>query len=141
MQAYVLEADPIHENSVNYFSAALGFHRLGYEVERFRLSELPLLRVSAETPVFGGMQSILRLFPSYRSLPHYPVELAGFLGREIQVKRLGEVKQGEFLALMGPSGSGNMVAFHGIFLLGPRPGNGLRESLTPSEKLLKVSSC
>jgi hypothetical protein len=96
VQAYVLEADPIHENSVNYFSAALGFHRLGYQVERYRLSELPLLRVSAETPVFGGIQSILRLFPAYRSLPHYPVELAGFLGREIQVKRLAEVKQGEF---------------------------------------------
>lgn len=96
MQAFVLEADPIHENSINYFAAALGFHRLGYQVERYRLSELPLLGVSAATPVFGGMESITRLFPTYRSLPHYPAELTGFLGREIQVKRLEEVKHGQF---------------------------------------------
>jgi len=96
VEAYVIEADPIHENSINYFAAALGFYRLGYYVERYRLSELPLLKVSAETPVFGGLESIMQVFPTYKSLPHYPEELAGFLGRKIQVKRMSDVKPGEF---------------------------------------------
>jgi hypothetical protein len=96
MQAYVIDAEPIHENSINYFAATLGFYRIGYFVDRYKLSDLPRLDVSVDTPVFGGLESIMSVFPGYRSIPHYPEELKGFLGREIEVRPLAEVRPGEF---------------------------------------------
>lgn len=58
MTAYVIAAEPIYENAANYFSAELGFYRLGYAVERYKLSELEGKDVNEETPVFGGMESL-----------------------------------------------------------------------------------
>ena len=55
MTAYVVKAPPIHENSINYFSAELGFYRLGYVVERFDLQNIQDLKISGDTPVFGGV--------------------------------------------------------------------------------------
>lgn len=100
MLAYVIEAPPIHANAVNYFSAALGFYRLGYVVERFKLSELrekvAHAEVTSETPVFGGMESLQIALPNYAGLPHYPVELESFMHRQVRVCDISEVKEGEF---------------------------------------------
>ncbi|MEZ5324748.1 MAG: ATP-grasp domain-containing protein [Verrucomicrobiales bacterium] len=96
MTAYVVDADPIHENSVNYFSAALGFYRLGYFVERYELSALSSFSLSEETPVFGGIESIHTVLPDYTGLPYYPPELAEFMHRNVEKRLIGEVKLGEF---------------------------------------------
>lgn len=96
MQAYVIDAEPVHENSINYFSATLGFYRIGYYVDRYKLSELPGLNLSEDTPVFGGFESIMSVFPGYVSIPHYPEELRPFLKRRVEVKKLGEIPQGTF---------------------------------------------
>lgn len=96
MIAYVVQAQPIHENSINYFSAELGFYRLGYVVERFKLSELKEAVVSAETPVFGGMESLQIVLPHYVGLPYYPPELSGFMYRNADIREISTVKIGEF---------------------------------------------
>lgn len=96
MLAYVIEAPPIHENSINYFSAELGFYRLGYAVERFKLSQLKEADISDETPVFGGMESLRVVLPSYDGLPYYPPELSDFMYRRVEIREIHEVKQGEF---------------------------------------------
>jgi hypothetical protein len=129
MQAYVIEADPVHENSINYFAATLGFYRIGYFVDRYRLSELAALDLSEDTPVFGGMESIIQVFPNYESIGHYPHELRGFLHREIAVKPLGEVNEGDFFKplehehkLFNPMIMGDSVAA-GIVLNSLPPGH------------------
>lgn len=96
MTAYVIEAPPIHENSINYFSAELGFYRLGYVVERYKLSHLREKDISDETPVFGGMESLQLILPHYVGLPYYPTELSNFMYRDIDSRSIGEVKNGEF---------------------------------------------
>ena len=96
MTAYVVESPPVHENSVNYFYAALGFYRLGYHVERYKLSELQTKEVSDDTPVFGGMESIQTILPRYVGLPYYPPELAPFMFRSVELREISEIKDGEF---------------------------------------------
>ena len=104
MQAYIIEAPPVHANAVNYFSAALGFYRLGYFVERFKLSEFKRKvsekvisgKITNETPVFGGMESLQAVLPSYVGLPHYPEELKKYLYRQIRICDISDVQIGEF---------------------------------------------
>ena len=96
MEAFVIESPPIHENSVNYFSAELGFYRLGYYVERYKLNQIKELRITQETPVFGGIESIMSVFPSYVGLPYYPKTLDGFMSRTVENRAIEEVKAGEF---------------------------------------------
>lgn len=96
MTAYVIDAPPIHENSVNYFYAALGLYRLGYHVERYQLSELSSKEVTEETPVFGGMESILAILPNYVGLPYYPPEIERYMFREVELRDIRDVKDGEF---------------------------------------------
>ena len=69
MKAYVIEAPTIHKNSVNYFSAELGFYRLGYFVEKYQLTDLKNANVSRETPVFSRMESAQIVFLEYVGLP------------------------------------------------------------------------
>ena len=103
MQAYVLDAEEVQENAINYHAASLGFYRIGYYVDRFKLSQLKELRdVSEETPVFGGRTCIQHFFPGYISIPHYPASLRGFLHREIEVRPAGEVRDGEFFKPLEP---------------------------------------
>lgn len=100
MLAYVIQSPPIHANAINYFSAALGFYRLGYVVERFKLSELSKkvnsAEITNETPVFGGMESLQKVLPHYTGLPHYPTELKDFMYREVSVCDISDVKEGDF---------------------------------------------
>lgn len=96
MTAYIVAADPIHENSINYFSANLGFYRLGYHVERYALNELASLDIDESTPVFGGMESIEIVLPKYEGLEYYPSELDEFLYREIKEVCIEEVNDGDF---------------------------------------------
>jgi len=96
MNAYVVAAEPIHENSANYFLAELGLYRLGYFVERYNLSDLPSAEVSGETPVFGGIESIHLLLPDYTGLPYYPSELSQFMFRAVNRRPIEEVRLGEF---------------------------------------------
>lgn len=96
MTAYVIEAPPIYENAANYFLAELGFYRLGYVVERFKLSTLQKFEVDAETPVFGGMESLQIALPDYVGLPYYPPELSDFMYRRTAVCDIDVVQPGEF---------------------------------------------
>lgn len=96
MNAYVVAAEPIHENSGNYFLAELGFYRLGYFVERYDLPDLASAVVSGETPVFGGIESIHLVLASYTGLPYYPPELSDFMFRSVHKRAIGEVRSGEF---------------------------------------------
>ena len=96
MKAYVIETPPIHENAVNYFSAELGFYRLGYFVERYQLTDLKNADVSSETPVFGGMESLEIVLPEYVSLPYYPQELTDYMYRNVELRDISDVKIGEF---------------------------------------------
>lgn len=100
MNAYVVAADPIHENAVNYFSAELGFYRLGYYVERYKLAALSDFEVSAETPVFGGIESVHVVLPNYTGLPYYPPELADYMFRSVEIRPISDVKGGEFFKPM-----------------------------------------
>ena len=97
MTAYVVNADPIHENSINYFSASLGFYRIGYHVDRFKLSELATLEVDADTPVFGGMESLSKILPSYVGLDYYPDEIQEHMYRDVKAVKVEEVQKGDFL--------------------------------------------
>ena len=96
MTAYVVAADPVHENAVNYFSAALGLYRLGYFVERYDLANLPGFEIDGDTPVFGGIESIHAVLPAYSGLPYYPQELSEHLFRSIEERAIGDVQAGEF---------------------------------------------
>ena len=96
MTAYVVNADPIHENSINYFSASLGFYRIGYHVHRFKLSELATLEVDADTPVFGGMESLSKILPSYVGLDYYPDEIQEHMYRDVKAVKVEEVQKGDF---------------------------------------------
>lgn len=96
MKAYIVEAPPIQENAVNYFSAELGFYRLGYFVERYKLPDLKDADVSVDTPVFGGMESLQMVLPEYTGLPYYPPELKEYMYRSVELREIGEVKKGEF---------------------------------------------
>ena len=96
MKAYVIEAPPIHENAVNYFSAELGFYRLGYFVERYKLADLKNTNVNEETPIFGGMESLKIVLPEYIGLPYYPPELKDYMYRNVELRNINEVKIGEF---------------------------------------------
>jgi len=96
MTAYVVQADPIHENSINYFSANLGFYRIGYHVERFKLSELPSLEIDVDTPVFGGMESISEVLPNYVGLEYYPDEIKNHMYRDVRSVRVEELQSGDF---------------------------------------------
>lgn len=97
MEAYVIEAPPIHENAVNYSTAELGFYRLGYFVERYKLTDLKNANVSEETPVFGGIESLQIVLPEYVGLPYYPPELKGYMYRNVELREISEVKTGEFI--------------------------------------------
>ncbi|MEM6502682.1 MAG: hypothetical protein AAF685_12680 [Cyanobacteria bacterium P01_C01_bin.89] len=96
MKAYVIEAPPMHENAVNYFSAELGFYRLGYFVERYKLADLKNTNVNEETPIFGGMESLKIVLPEYIGLPYYPPELKDYMYRNVELRNINEVKIGEF---------------------------------------------
>lgn len=96
MTAYVVAADPIHENSINYFSANLGFYRLGYHVERFKLSELKSKDIDESTPVFGGMESMEIVLPKYTGLNYYPLELNDFMYRDVKEVNVEDVSMGNF---------------------------------------------
>lgn len=96
MNAYVVAAEPIHENSGNYFLAELGFYRLGFFVERYNLPDLANAEVSGETPVFGGIESVHMVLPNYTGLPYYPPELSDFMFRAVDKRPLGQVRSGEF---------------------------------------------
>ena len=96
MQAYVLDAEQVQENAINYHAASLGFYRIGYFVDRFKLPQLPELQASEDTPVFGGTAVIKHFFPDYISIPHYPPSLQDFLHRKIEVRPSGEICDGEF---------------------------------------------
>lgn len=96
MTAYVVAAEPIEVNSANYFIATLGLYRLGYFVERFQLQELSVDEISRDTPVFGGIESIQKVFPGYVGLPYYPAELADYLKRKIEIKQIVDVENGQF---------------------------------------------
>lgn len=96
MNAYVVTADPVHENSANYFIAELGFYRLGYYVERYRFPDLASKEISEDTPVFGGIESILTVLPNYCGLPYYPGELEKYMLRKVELRPIEEVRVGEF---------------------------------------------
>ena|GEM_PF-5953766 len=96
MTAYVVKAPPVHENSLNYFAAELGFYRLGYYVERFDLAEVGDLEVTEETPVFGGVETMAAVLPGYIGLPYYPPELGDYLLRPVEQRPIEEVERGEF---------------------------------------------
>lgn len=96
MHAYVVAAEPIHENSGNYFLAELGFYRLGYFVERYDLPDLANADLSGETPVFGGIESLHLVLPNYTGLPYYPLELSDFMFRTAGMRPIEEVRSGEF---------------------------------------------
>lgn len=97
MEAFVVAADPVHENSINYFSAALGLYRLGYHVERYDLKNLPALDVDGDTPVFGGTESINILLPTYQNLPYYPTELETHMHRKVSRVKIEDAKEGDFI--------------------------------------------
>jgi len=96
MTAYIVNADPIHENSINYFSANLGFYRIGYFVERYNLSEVSSLEVDEDSPVFGGMESITAILPDYTGLNYYPDELAEYMHRNVKSVAVEDVQMGDF---------------------------------------------
>jgi len=96
MTAYVVNADPIHENSINYFSASLGFYRIGYFVERYNLSDISALDVDEDSPVFGGMESISAILPDYTGLNYYPDELSEYMYRDVKAVAVEKVQKGNF---------------------------------------------
>ncbi|WP_052573385.1 ATP-grasp domain-containing protein [Haloferula sp. BvORR071] len=102
MEAYILDAEQVQENAINYHAASLGFYRLGYYVEKFQLPQLPELKVTEETPVFGGTSCIKHFFPDYVSIPHYPDSLQAFLHREIEVRAAKDIRDGEFFKPLEP---------------------------------------
>lgn len=96
MTAFVVAAEPIHENAANYFIAELGFYRLGYFVERYQLADLHTAEIEAETPVFGGIESVQKVLPSYIGSPYCPGELQPFMSRKVEWRSINEVREGQF---------------------------------------------
>lgn len=92
MKAFVQVQEDGEFYSENQFSAWRAFSQFGYEVIKFKRSELHRLDITRETPCCGGlsvMQYIFKLLKvEHNELSSYPLELTPFLGRKVGTSTL-----------------------------------------------------
>jgi len=74
-------------SNINFFTAALAMSKFfGYRVQTFEASELESLPITKDTPVFGGIPIMDKVFKKLGRtvlVPYYPSELNWFLGRNV----------------------------------------------------------
>lgn len=92
MKAFVQVQEDGEFYSENQFSAWRAFCQFGYDVVKFKRSELHRLNITPETPVCAGlwaMQHIFKLLKvEHKELGSYPDELYHFLGRKVEMTTL-----------------------------------------------------